>query len=129
MTHQNPPPATTRTQVLRTILSGLNAGELPAPNAIRFQDALVNIDLDSAADLNLWAEYFEFATALATYSQQPHPDLANPANSDEWITSAWRNWNGWMLSLHATDPITDAQRQQWIDSGQAARFQGGDDDA
>jgi hypothetical protein len=136
MSHQNRPPTgsvpvTSRAQVLRAILSGLNAGELPAPREIRFGVSSVNIVLDSIADLDLWADYFEFGTAEIRYrGEQPHPNLADPANSDEWYVTDWRRWNGWHFTLSGADPITDAQRQQWIDSGQAAQFQakGGADD-
>jgi hypothetical protein len=116
-------PPTRRAQAFRAVMAGIDRG-LPAPKAVRFTGLSLNVDLDSAADLDRWAEYFGIDPAEPWYRHgQPYPDLANPANSDVWSTNNWRFWNGWHLTLHANDPITDEQRQQWIDSGQAALHQ------
>jgi hypothetical protein len=111
-----------RVAAYRTIAVGINRG-LPAPKAVRFSDTTLTVELDNARDLDSWTEHFEFPAAgvYAGRNWQPYPDLVDPANSDQWITSAWRPWNGWHLYLEAVDPITDEQRQQWIDSGRAAQ--------
>jgi hypothetical protein len=116
-------PTTRRAQVFRAIMAGIDRG-LPAPKVVRFSDLVLTVDLDSVADLHLWADHFGLDPAEPWYHHgQPFPDLANPANSHLWSLNAWRPWNYWHLTLHANDPITDEQRQQWIDSGQAARHQ------
>lgn len=117
------PSAERRAQTLRAFLGGMNAGELPAPTGIRFTETTAAVDLESIADLELWAGYFQFPTADDGYHYrhgQPYPDLADPSNSDTWIVTRHRYFNGWFFTLSATGPITDEQRQQWIDSGKAA---------
>ncbi|GGN40340.1 hypothetical protein FHR83_007060 [Actinoplanes campanulatus] len=107
----------------RELIAAINAGVdfgLPAPCDIRLHSN--HIDLDSAADLCGWADWFGYTQTIPATEGQPHPDLADPAKSDEWLTNIYFNWRGTMLHLGARDPITDEQRQHWIDSGAAARF-------
>jgi hypothetical protein len=107
----------------RELFAAINAGVdfgLPVPCDIRLDSD--HIDFDSAADLCGWADWFGYTPAIPATHGQPHPDLADPAKSDEWLTNIYFTWRGDMLYLGARDPITAEQRQHWIDSGQAANF-------
>ncbi len=108
----------------RELIAAVNAGidfGLPAPQSVSFV-AGPHLQLDSAADLCGWADWFGYTQTIPATFGQPHPELADPARSDEWLTNLYFDWCGTMLHLGARDPITDEQRQHWIDSGSAARF-------
>ncbi len=110
--------------IRRELIAAVNAGidfGLPAPEAIRF-GAGPELQLDSAADLCGWADWFGYAKTVPSTFGQPHPNLADPFQSDEWLTNLYFDWRGDTLHLGACDPITDEQRQHWTDSGQAANF-------
>ncbi len=94
------------------ITSGLAEGA-PAFSRVQF-------NFDSAADLREWAA--RFGLTIPAMEGQPYPDLVDPAASDRWLINICQTWNGTKVHLVATDPITDAQRQYWIDSGWAARM-------
>jgi hypothetical protein len=108
-----------RREILAAINAGIDVG-LPVPRDIRLYSD--HIDFDSAADLCGWADWLGHTETIPATYGQPHPNLADPAKSDEWLTNVHLRWAGGMLWLGAIDSITDEQRQHWIDSGQAARF-------
>ena len=113
--------ALSRDEVYTSILHGLVAN-LPAPKSINFHrdGDSVNIELDSIAELNLWRDWFGMQDREVR--NQPHPSLSNPADMKLWLANTWTRWRGWHLALSADDPITDEQRDGWVNSGQAASF-------
>ena len=108
-----------RRELLAAVNAGVDVG-LPTPNDIRLDTE--RIYFDSAADLCGWADWFGYTAPILATHGQPHPNLADPFQSDEWLTNVYFEWRGDMLHLGARDPITDEQRQHWVDSGQAANF-------
>lgn len=92
---------------------------MPAFDSLNLGGDIVSFDLGSEAELQSWLVWFG---AQDTHvSHQPYPGLSDPAAATTWLSSAVVQWRGWSILLGARDPITDEQRQQWIDSGRAAR--------
>lgn len=112
---------TLRREVFAAVNAGVDFG-LPVPLTVSFTADSPFITLDSAADLCGWADWFGYAPAIPATHGQPHPNLADPFQSDEWLTNIYFTWRGDTLHLGARDPITDEQRQHWVDCGQAAIF-------
>ncbi|GIE46398.1 hypothetical protein [Actinoplanes lobatus] len=94
------------------IAAGLDAG-MPAFKGIE-------ITFNNAADLCAWAARFDVDIPATVGQPYPNSGLADPSQVTEWLVSTNREWRGLPVRLHSLEPITDEQRQHWIDSGQAA---------
>jgi hypothetical protein len=77
----------------------------------------VELEFASSADLYRWAERFGVDMPLMT--GQPYP-LDDPSPSS-WLVTELREVRGLKARLYCLEPISDEQRQHWIDSGQAAK--------
>jgi hypothetical protein len=108
----------TRAQIIHIISDAITNG-LPAPQDISFRAGSVTLTFDGAEDLRLWEPTFggEYSR-----SELPYPAQKQPGEWREWLTRAWKQWNGWHLSLHGDDPIRPEQAQSWVDSGRAAEY-------
>lgn len=100
--------------VFGEIAAGLNNGMPPFRR--------VQIDFDSGADLREWAARFGIDIPATVGQPYPNPGLADPSQASWWLIDEAREWRGLSVRLHSLDPITDEQRQRWIDSGWAARM-------
>lgn len=107
-----------RAAVYREVASGIADG-LPAPVRLHFNGNFFGLDFDSIAELRQWAERFEIE--ISNDAGQPYPKarLTDPAKATDWLISEFKKWNSQRVHLTALDPITDEQRQYWINSGQA----------
>jgi hypothetical protein len=110
-----------RREVFDTVHAGIVFG-LPAPLTVSFAAGGPHITLDNAADLCGWADWFGYTETIPATFGQPHPNLADPFQSDEWLTNLYMDWRGNWLMLGARDPITEEQQRHWVDSGKAATF-------
>lgn len=122
MTNRDPdlrdPERYTRAQVLQFIADQVSNG-LPAPESIVFGSETVGIDLDSIADRIAWQPAFGMTDTAER--GQPHPIDVPPSEFRTWLTHVSKYWRNWFVSLGADAPITDENRQHWIESGQAAQ--------
>lgn len=95
-----------------TVLAGM-----PAFDDLHLSES-ISFSLSTEADLRSWLAWL--GAKDERVSGQPYPGLSDPSKATTWMFTAVTTWNGWTFVLDARDPITDAQRQQWIDSGKAA---------
>lgn len=108
-----------RRQVFDAISAGLDVG-LPAPLGVAFICGSPDVTLENVADLRQWAARFGYAGDLPATFGQPHPNLADPFQSDQWLTNLYMDWRGYRLRLGSKDAITEEQQRHWVDSGRAA---------